>query len=349
MDSQPVKKVRVSETRYRVNLFLLLTAALLFSFWFYRHLHLYVTQTILIGGTLTIWAVWKILCSFLNWTFGGETDTLARRLMTKTWATEYLMLSLFLLMILFCTTSSVYLVYQGAESGESGFQVDVLSNQNPYLERMQVTSSDRVTGRPFFFRFSKVDLEYRIVENIGFKPLQKSQYPWTNTYLRVPQDFERRRLHLLRLVAGPRLYVMLPETKIKDPAQRYFLDIEFKGRHKRIDDLRRQLVYTGALEKDLMELLKRDDIDALRRELDEYLAHLKFPHTAREPIISSLTNETAHLAAGEFQNGDEIVIGVGKSTGKENSESGQSKQLLRKVYRVSDNATQTIWLELSND
>ena len=143
----------ISKTRYRLNLILLLVVGLLFSLWFYRHLQLYVTETVLIGGTITFWTLWKILGSLMNWTFGSERETIAQRLIGKPWATEYLALSLFPLAILYGTTASVYLVYEGAESGESTFQVDVLHNRNPYMDKIEVTSSSRVAGKPFFFEF----------------------------------------------------------------------------------------------------------------------------------------------------------------------------------------------------
>ena len=165
-------------------------------------------------------------------------------------------------------------------------------------------------------------------------------------YLRVPKDFER--LNLVRLVASPALYVKLPDIK-DTPRQRYYLDIEYKGQHYRTDDLRRQIVYTGALERELMELSENDDSAILRRELDDYLARHNLQRESREPIIATLLKEANHLAAGEFRSGDKIIITVGRLAGNESSGAGRSTPLSRKVYHVKNKAMQTIWLELDPD
>jgi hypothetical protein len=142
---------------------------------------------------------------------------------------------------------------------------------------------------------------------------------------------------------------MLPEVKLENPGQRYFLDIELNGNRSRIEDFRRQLVYTGALDRDLVELIKQDDMKTLQKDLDEYLNRLGFPPEVREKTILTLIDKTAYLPTDELKRGDEIVISVGKYTGEDGTGTGQTERLLRKVYQVSGDDAQTIWLELNND
>jgi hypothetical protein len=333
--------------RYYINLIFLLSILTLVSIWFYIHLHLYVTETVFIGGTLTFWAVWRIIRPLFEWAFGNEKDSWARRVLEKSATTEYLVLSLVPLALLYFTTASIYLVYEGAKPGESIFQVDVLNNQNPFLERLTVTSSDRVAGRPFFLNFSAVDLEYKIVAPIGFRPLKKRLTPWKSTHLRVPRDFERKQLHLLKLVPGLKLYARLPKAE-DQPEQKYFLKIEAQGMVYRLDDLRRQIVFTGASEQDFLFMLKNYNKTNTLQELDEYFAKIGVPIAARKQSISTLVGEARQLESSELRSGNEVKITVGKLAKNENLETTTPKHLLTKIYTVTDETEQIVWLEVTN-
>lgn len=330
--------------RYRLNLILLLVVGFFATLWFYRHLRLYVTETVLLGGSITFWTLWKISNSLLNWTIGGNRKTLGQQVIGKPWATEYLVLALFPLVFLYATTASVYLSYEQVQSGQSTFEVAVLNRGNPYIPPITVTSVKRVVGRPFFLNFSSIDLEYRIVKPKGYRSIQKRLSPWEANFLRVPQDFQK--LNLVRLVPSPALYSKLPRVE-DHTGNRYYLDIEHKGTRFRLEDFRRQIVYTGALEVDLPILSKKDNSNTLRRELDDYLARLGFPHKNREPVVGGLLENQIRLASTEFQNKDKIIIIVGEKSDDESQ--GSEKQLLKTVYEIENNAMQTIWLELQHD
>lgn len=333
--------------RYYINLTMLLIIIILVSIWFYNHLHLYVTETVFIGGTLTFWAVWKIIRSLFEWAFGNETESWVRRVLEKSATTEYLALSLVPLALMYFTTSSIYLVYEGAKPGESTFQVDVLRNQNPYLERLAVTSADRVAGRPFFLNFSTLELEYKIVAPIGFLSLNKQLKPWSSIHLRVPMDFERKQLHLLKLVPGPSLYIKLPKAEDK-PEHKYFLQIETRGKAYRIDDLRRQMVFTGASEEDFLLMSKNYNKTKTRQDLDDYLAKQGWPSNKREQFVTKLIGEVRQLECSELRSKDKVKITVGKTAKNENQVPTTPKQILTMEYIVTDETEQTVWLEVTN-
>jgi len=330
--------------RYRLNLILLLVVGFFATLWFYRHLRLYVTETVLLGGSITFWTLWKISSSLLNWTIGGDRKTLGQKVISKPWATEYLVLALFPLVFLYATTASIYLSYEEVQSGESTFEMAVLNRGNPYVPPITVTSVKRIAGRPFFLNFGSIDLEYRIVNPKGYRSIQKRLSPWEANFIRIPQDFQK--LNLVRLVPSPAVFSKLPRVE-DHTGNRYYLDIEHKGTRFRLENFRRQIVYSGAPEGDLPILSKKDDSDTLRRELDDYLAGLGFPHKNREPVVAILLKNTTRLASTEFRNKDKIIVTVGEKSGDDSQ--GSEKQLLKTVYEIENNAMQTIWLELQDD
>ena len=330
--------------RYRLNLILLLVVGFFATLWFYRHLRLYVTQTVLLGGSITFWTLWKISSSLLNWTIGGDRKTLGQKVIGKPWATEYLVLALFPLVFLYATTASVYLSYEDAQGGQSTFEVAVLNRKTPYMPPITVTSVNRVAGRPFFLNFGSIDLEYRIVNPKGYRSIQKRLSPWEANFLRVPQDFQK--LNLVRLVPSPAVYSKLP--RVEDHTKnRYYLEIEHNGTRFRLENFRRQIVYTGAPEGDLPILSKQDNPNTLRRELDDYLAGLGFLPEKREPVVAGLLKNTTRLASTEFRNKDKIIVRVNEKSG--DGSQASEKQLLKTVYEIENTAMQTIWLELQHD
>src|SRR2546429_482811 len=113
-------------TRYRRNLALLVVFMILLAVWFQRHLQTYVTEIFLLGGTLTLWAFWQIAQSWLHWGWGEEATELRKRLLSENRATEYLGFGLGLLLILWCTTSSIYVAYEGSTKDQASFKVQVL-------------------------------------------------------------------------------------------------------------------------------------------------------------------------------------------------------------------------------
>lgn len=208
-------KVPEISNRYRINLILLVFLIICLTFWFYKHLHLYVTESAFIGGTLTLWGGWKLIQSWVKWGLETADKSLIQRYIGRTAATEYLVLAFIVLCVLYVTTSSVYLVYEGAKAGETEFSIVVTQNDNPYLEPVKVASYQRVAGRPFFLRFSSFGLKFNIIHPHGFEPIEKRFRPWTNIYLRVPIDFKRKDFHLIRLIPGASLLRAYPKTSIQ--------------------------------------------------------------------------------------------------------------------------------------
>lgn len=138
--------------RYRINLILFAFLAIALMFWFHKHLYAYMAGSTFIGGTLTLWAGWKIIQSWAKWGLNQSEIPIAQRLLNRASSTETLVLSLIVVIALFLGTSSVYVVYEGAKSGENQFEIEVTNQDNLYFEPLQVTSFNRLAGRPMFLR-----------------------------------------------------------------------------------------------------------------------------------------------------------------------------------------------------
>jgi hypothetical protein len=204
---------RIVSKSYRINVSLFVILAVSTMLWVNRHLQPYLIKTTLIGGTLTLWGIWKLIQSWVKWGLESAEISLARRILDRQASTEVLVLGLVVLAVLFFSTSSVYLVYEGDKKGEAEYTVEVTHDDKPYLEPITIASYNRVKGRPLFLRISGVHLQFDITTPRGFQPLERDFGPGSSIHLRVPLDFKRKELHLLRLVPGLTIWNELPKIR----------------------------------------------------------------------------------------------------------------------------------------
>src|SRR5690606_26169173 len=97
-------------TVYRLNLVLLLTVVALATFWFYRHLYYWVTESLIAGAAISVWGTLRLLQSLFQWSGGEETASFTRKLIGQKTATRFLGTALFIAILLSLTTSSVYII-----------------------------------------------------------------------------------------------------------------------------------------------------------------------------------------------------------------------------------------------
>ncbi|MEM7584764.1 MAG: hypothetical protein AAF560_15340 [Acidobacteriota bacterium] len=300
-----------SLTRYRVNLllFAVLTAAA--TLWFFLHLKLWMEATSLLGGTVSLWALWKLLSSLpssvtdeagsLGESFVGESFLGSRA------ATELLAFLLVLQALLYATTSSIYLTYDAAP-GPSEYLVEVKRFGNPYLEPLKIRSQQRVVGRPFFLA-GKRELEFRIVQPPGFEPERRTVYPWNPVRLQVPGSFKSRQLATLRVVPGLSLLQRLPKRS-DDPETLYSLRVAIGGQTFQLDDLRRECVLLGASGEALEWFAAGQDKDAFRQVLLEYLTRARVPEAKQAQHLVRWQAEARHLATSELKPEDSIKVEI---------------------------------------
>jgi hypothetical protein len=304
-DTEQAPQSKWNSRRYRVNLALLLVLVGLSTYWFYEHVHLYFTQSVFVGGTLTIWGLWKIVQSVLK-VGVGDKGPKAARLLNTAGAKEYLILGISIVLLLYVTTSSLYLVYQGSQSGQAQFDVDILAGDTPYLPTVTVASYDRVHGQPFFFRVKPVELQFAISNEPGYATLSRTLYPWTTVRLRVPADFPVKQYHVVRLVPGRRVFQNLPRpTDVA--AVSYFLKVVVRGNTYTQREVHQGSLYLGAGQVDLKRLA-RQAREKGSRQIEDYYAALGMPQERARGLATTLEDRAMWLGTEELQPGDQITL-----------------------------------------
>ncbi len=328
----------LSSRRYLLNLGLFSVSVILVTVWFHVHLSLYVTEARLVGGTLTLWGLWKIAQSAIKRGIDDQAPKVSR-ILASPGLTEYLGLGLAIVIVLYAMTSSVYLEYRGAPRGESEFKVDVLHKGNPYLETLAVASYDQVAGRPFFFRFNTIDLLFDIQEPRGYQAVARKLAPWSSVRLRVPQDFTEKKFHVVRLVPGRGLFNLLPRAG-DEVETSYYLRATVGGGRYANEDLRRGGVLVGAEEKDLRWVMENREPEKSAREIEEYFTRQSTPADRAREIATEFESHTVFLATAEFAPGDSVSLVVGRL--------GDAAPLLVLEFTVTDApGVQTIFLEVT--
>lgn len=305
-------------SRYRLNLFLFVVFMICLAVWFERQLHMYVTEILLVSGTLTLWGFWQIVQSWLRWGWDEETGDLRKRLLGQALATEYLSFGFVLIAFLWFTTSSIYVTYEGNAKGQDSYTVQVLREGNLYLPPLELTSYQRVAGRPFFLSWHSLDLEFRIVEPPGYDGRKERLTPWGGIHLRVPADFQPRKFRILRLVPIE-LFNDLRPASVESADVRYNLVIRLANsceapvaadRIFRVEDLRRQALYIGAEEADLRWLLDHRDKEKFRESFFNDLAGFQVPEARRAEWFREWEGSPRLIAAPVFGERDPVCIQI---------------------------------------
>ena len=300
MNSSPPIKIG----RYRVNLVLFLVLIVLTVLWFHRHLQLFVTQSLFVGGTLTLWGLAKIIQSWIPYGEPGHAKLLAR-----VNATEALILGLIALGLLYLSTSSVFLIFEGAPAGTDKVKVRITEQGLPYFPDIELKPYDKVFGRPFFFRKKKLNLHFEIVEPPGYEPKFHEFHSWTNISLRVPGDFEERKLFLLQLVPGPSLYNLLPKSA-KEQQTAYCLRLSCGKKPVLIlKDWLFQKVILGVKDRREMEFMEKKSLAQGQVEIRDYFITQSVPIAKVSEILQWIeSNDSRFLTDWELANGDRVRI-----------------------------------------
>ncbi len=332
-----------NSARYRKNLALFLASIFLLIFWFYRHVQLYFAPSLLLGGPLTLFAIWEVLQSWLNWGIGRPVSTIIRNLLGRRESTRYLLGTLAVLGLLFVFTSSIYLEYNGAPPGNAVYKAEALANGNVYLKPLAVTSQEPKAGRPFFFRFRNVELQFEITEPGGYRREMRKFSPWSAIYLRVPLDFALKKTAVLRLVPGVFLLQNLPKPTSNPSNVRYYLKIiDPKATEPYVwNDVARQTIYIGATD-DIHRVLGQLDKAEFRDNLIRYLDGRGYPPTpeARSYLFTAWEADPHEVSTRELQEGDRLIVEIGKE--------GQPPRSSQEVIVSSAKPVQTIFLEIPN-
>ena len=339
----PPKPEDPSPIRYRLNVVIFAVLMVGLTFWFQRHLEIYVTQILLIGGTMTLWAIWQLLQSWLKWGWDSDPKDTAKVLFGRARTSEYLIFAAALLLILWLTTSSLYMTFDGGTPGQSEYRVETISRAERFFPPLTFNASQRVAGQPYFLQVRSQEIELRIVEPRGYLALKKKLAPGSRLDIKLPGSFERKKFHVLRLVPGVYFFSNLPEYS-DYPSVFYEIKISRKGDPPAIfRDLRRQSLYVGAAGDDIRWMLQKQEQGKSLQSLTDLLHDAKVPPAAAtQPILQSLEANPAVLSSFDFNAGDRITIEISRR------KSGNTKVLVTHTIDLgpSDDAIRPILLEL---
>jgi hypothetical protein len=342
----PTSTVDQDRRRMRVNLACFTVLAVLYTIWFQRHMKGFVTQSLLLGGSLSLLGIWKLLWEAIGVGSGERPDDWIRRLLKGPNVREYLGFAAVLLVLLYALTSSIYLSFEGNAPGQAQFTVQVWDGDRMVMPPIELSSYDRNKGRPFFFRGSTANLEYRIVKPTGYATLERDLEPWGQHNIRVPRDFSMKQLHLLRIVPGAKLLASLPEAP-DSPGLRYQLLIRpERGEPVVVQPLVKSLLFSGMSQPELGAAVDPGELDRARRAIDDYFARLEIPPEARESSVSKLIDRRQLIESPEWASGDRLVFEVRRlKAGAPANSSGDP--YLERAYTVPSDGTRvhTVVLE----
>ena len=330
-------QVNASPWPYRLRLIWFIVLAVAFSLWFERHLKTYVSQTAIVGTTVTLFALWKLLLDVLG--VAGEkgpADWL-RRAFTSERATGYLGFGTLLFLVAWACTSSIYLTFEGDARGQSGFTVEQWQGGRLMNKPEPLNSYDRFRGQPYLFHFNSEPVEFRIVNPPGYEPLIRDWRLASQLTVRVPRDFARKELHLVQIVPGVDFLGDLPPDTSDRPVQ-YRIELRKVGSKKPeatavMSPYFETIIYTGMSESELVAATGDAARDASRRAVQDWLSGLGFSAEDQAPKIAQLFAKPRLLAIEQLRAGDELEIKL--ITVRKNEAGGDDiKVRSRQVYRV---------------
>jgi len=289
--------------RYRATLLLFAVVAAAVVFWFQRHIEPFVNETLIIGGTMSLWGLWKLGWSMYEDASGEKRAGLTRRLLGHRDSLRALTFAAFVVLALHVCTSSITLRYGGARSGDGeSFTVRVMSGDEIFLGPFDVTP-DKNVAYPMFFRFGNEPLRYEIASPSGFRPIDAKLAPWGAHKYKVPGDFQRKNLHYLYLVPGKLWYTRLPKQG-ESVGDRYYLTVRSNGTEAQYKDVYRGIMVTGVTSPDLPgdTAIARNFL--LRQEVSDYFSDAN-------AVASLMDAPPMGVASPELKAGDVVEVEIG--------------------------------------
>jgi hypothetical protein len=297
-----------SKRAYHWTLALFAAVAAALVIWFQRHIEPFVTETLIIGGTISLWGLWKLGWSFFTRAGGEDEDDLTKRFLGTKGARNVLWFLALVALLLHLFTASIYLRPEGAASGEDEFTVQAMEGNKVFMGPFKIHPGE-VLGHPFFPSFRGHDLVYQILEPRGFEPLPQTLRPWSAHDIKVPGSFDRKVFHNMVLVPDTVLFSDLPPQG-QDGGPRYYLALTSNGETALLQDFSQQLVVTGSAQPDLPNSATVKKDEGVRRELSDHFSHDAI--TAPQVVVAALMDsEVAQLASRELEGGATVTVEVG--------------------------------------
>lgn len=254
----------------RINLALFVAAGVLGTFWFLRHLEPWFTQVALIGGSVTLWAVLRLVLELLSKAGGVDPWASTRKTLANPEWTLVLVVVLVVLAALWATSSSLYLRFDTKTAKANQYLVSVGTEAAPaaFIASAALSAAQPVVGRPVFGTRAVGPLRCQIVEPPLFEPRDCTLDRFGAVSLAVPGDFAPRSFFLLRLVPAPALWAEVPPLSAGQPELIYTLTVSVDGGAPQVlEDLRLQVLHTGSAAADLKRLEAQQSEETMRAQL----------------------------------------------------------------------------------
>ncbi|MBC8027590.1 MAG: hypothetical protein H7Y89_16475 [Steroidobacteraceae bacterium] len=297
--------------RWRLAWFVLLVVFA--SLWFERHLKAYVSQTAIVGGTVTLFGLWKLVLDALG--VAGEkgpADWL-RRAFTSARASGYLGFFTLLIGALWACTSSIYLTYDSDSRGSGSYRVEIWQGNRLLRPAEVLNPHDKFVGQPYFFHFGREDLEFRIAQPVGYEPKKISWQTGSQITVPVPYSWDPLELHLVKIVPGKDFLHSLPTTATS-PGLRYRLVLAREGADPEdafvVEPLLKTVVFTGMPEIELAAATGDAVVESTRVEVDRMLLRMSTTDDTRPELVEQLFASVAKRPMGRLVAGDKLRIRV---------------------------------------
>ena len=311
------------------------------TYWFQQHLKLYFTGIVIVGGVFSVWALaqamWGLLARL------GKVDALdhTRRLLSRPDVTAVLFAVAAMLLVLWFSTASLYVTYEGA-ANEGEYLVEVVRqpDNSPVIAPATLTAGHAVVGGPFLWQGGKSEMLCRILRPAKYEVRPCNLEPGRSTRIRVPGSFTAREFHLLRLVPGGTLYSQMPSV-VETPVNRFDLEVETGGQRLVLEDMRRQVLYTGAGANEMPVVMALEEPGLLQEYIRNQLLARDMPAQNADRTTAILTLSPRTWPTFYVREGDRLSF-----TARLIKRNGEIRVLegFPVQYTVTADKVQTIWL-----
>lgn len=306
----------------RRNLALATAAIALLSAWFYLHIYPLVAHGtsrwmaqmgLGAGAVAGIIAVWKTVGTYVAKSVKSEKGSVVERGLRNRHAKGVLLSFFIAAVVLFFTTSSIYLTHDGDSTEAVNLSVETTSGLSfPPIPALATSPSEGRTlaGGPMFLFPPPGELLLRVDQPVGWA-LPGSNVikprPWTRVNLRVSRDLEKLDLRVLRLTPNSTLMSLLPEQLQAMPGRTYQLRVTVGGQVFTVDDLRQGVVVVGGPEELLKKLIDQESASDRQAGLEDCLM---FSGVSRNEMMSKWKSGEKLLPSPIFGADETIVVEV---------------------------------------
>ena len=270
---------------FRRNLGLAVASIAVLGFWFALHIFPLVASGAAAwtarlglgaGAFAVLAALWKLVGSYLARAFQSEQGSIVDRWLRHRRASTVLVPVLVAALLLFGSTSSVYLNHDDASVDQvrlalettDGYRYDALPELATSLE-----DDHPLAGGPLLLRLPPQQLLVRVERPAGWNSevAAISPRPWRRVQLLVSRDLERTERRVIRLAPNNTLAFWPAAPGDESPNKSFALTITIGDRSYTLDDYRQGVVYLGGPREVLASAIATETIDQRRESLRKCL------------------------------------------------------------------------------